>query len=146
MKELYRGVQFTRFNISVKGVLWSVMDDCLSPRSIFFFAKRFPLFYIMLEHKGRTYVLKNGLRLKVYDEPVDVVLKMYEEKLPDISLLEGLCGDGQELWETFYDSQYIKSRKNHKLFHHWIPKKLKGIKGLKKEFESLNPCKKLTDY
>ena len=79
--EYYKSIQFTRFEISAKGILWAVMDDVLTPDSIRFFAKRFPLFYIMLEHKGVTYVLKKGLPLRKYDECVKKIVNRYKYML-----------------------------------------------------------------
>ena len=98
----------------------------------------------MVEHEGKTFVKKNRF-FKIYDEPVNVVLKKYESKLKR-DVLKDFAGDVGDLWSSFYDSQYIKKRKNHRQFHHFIPKYLKNIKGLKKEFSSLNPCKKITDF
>lgn len=146
MNELFQSIAYTRFNISKKGILWAVMDEELTPSAIHFFANRFPLFLIMIEKDGITYVKKSEGRTMIYDERIQNVLKRYESRMKDNPLLKDLLENTESLWEDFYDSQYIKERKNHKLFHHFIPKYLKNIKALKKEFESLNPSKKITDY
>lgn len=136
----------TRFNISNKGVLWTELDEGFNPCIIHFFVNRYPLFFIMLGCGSKTYVRKKGSPLKVYNKSVNEVLKEYEAVLEDFELLKDLDGSVEELWNVFYDSQYIKQRKNHRLFHHWIPKYLKNVKGLRKEFDSLRSCERITNF
>lgn len=100
----------------------------------------------MIQHKNKTYVKKGKGTTKVHSKNVEELIKLYEQNLPNHKLLNNLSINSQELWNTFYNTQYIKQRKNHRLFHKFIPKYLKNCKGLQKEFSALNPCKKLTDF
>lgn len=136
----------TRFKVSKKGILWTVLDEGFNPNIINFFAKRYPLFHIMLEFNGKTFVKKKNTPLITYNKKVKEVVEIYEKRLKDISFLEGLEDDAFKLWSEFYDSQYIKQRKNHKLFHQWVPKYLKKVKGLQKEFDSVRGCMKITKF
>lgn len=146
MRSYFQSIAYTRFNISGKGVLWTKIEDGFTPEIIYFFCSRFPQFYILIEHCGKTYVKKEGESLKVSRETAEEALKRYEKALPDNDALKELAKEGQDLWSTFYDSQYIKERKNTRLFHRYIPKYLKDVKTLNKEFSALNPCRKLTDF
>jgi hypothetical protein len=139
-------IAYTRFNISSKGILWVELDEGFSPSIINFFVNRYPLFYIMLGCRGKTFVKKKGKHLAVFNKPVKEVVKLYETELKEVPLLKDLTGDCEKLWSEFYDSQYIKQRKNHRLFHHWIPKSLKKVKGLKKEFNALRSCERITKF
>ncbi|MFA5303364.1 MAG: DUF4130 domain-containing protein [Candidatus Nanoarchaeia archaeon] len=135
-------IAYTRLEYSNKGILYAKIPNEFNPMIITHFSSKFPLFYIMLEHKGKTYVLKHDKQLKVHNEKLGIVLKNYEFNLPDsfdFSL------DSKTAWSIFYDSQYIKQRRNVKLFHHFIPKKLKQLGVLSKEFESINNNKKLNE-
>ncbi|VVB74176.1 Uncharacterised protein [Candidatus Tiddalikarchaeum anstoanum] len=144
--QYYKSIQFARFNISSKGILWTRIEEEFTPHIITFFSERFPDFYIMIEHLGRTYLTRKGEPLSVYNDKVENVIRKYESLLPDNDLAKSLEVDNSELWNTFYDSQYVKERKNTRLFHKYIPKYLRSVKTLDKEFESLNPCKKLKDF
>ena len=131
---------YTRFEYSNKGIIYAKIPDEFSPKIINHFSKKFPIFYVMIEHKGKTFVLKLGEGLKIFDDKLEVVLKIYNQRLPE---LFDLSCNIDELWSNFYDSQYIKQRKNTKLFHHFIPKKLEKLNVLVKEFESVNENKRL---
>jgi hypothetical protein len=135
-------IAYTRLEYSSKEILYAKLPDEFNPLIINHFSNKFPLFYIMLEHKNKTYVLKNNENLKVYSEKVENILKKYNSFLPDSF---ELSEDSKEVWSTFYDSQYIKQRRNVKLFHHFIPKKLKNLGILNKEFESIKKNKKLNE-
>ena len=138
-------IAYTRFKVSNKGILWAKLDEGFSPTIINFFSQRYPLFYIMVESKGVTYIKKDG-RLVAIKKTVDEVVNDYEKVLPEMKFLKGLDISSEELWNTFYDTQYIKERKNHKLFYHFIPKYLKNASGLKKEFDSLLENNKITSF
>lgn len=136
-------IAYTRLEYSNKGILYASIPDEFNTLIINHFSSKFPLFYIMIEHKGKTYVLKHDEQLKVHNEKLGIVLKKYESFLPDsfdFSL------DSKSAWSAFYDSQYIKQRRNVKLFNHFIPKKLKQLGILSKEFESINTSKKLNSF
>ncbi len=139
-------IAYTRFNVSSKGILWTVLDEDFTPAIMNFFTNRYPLMYVMLEYKNKTFVKKKEGNLVCIDKPIIDVVKDFEAVLSEKPYLEGLTTDSTDLWSKFYDSQYIKQRKNHKLFHHFIPKYLRGVKGLRKEFESLNPTCKITSF
>ena len=139
-------IAYTRFKLSTKGILWTKLDSNFSPAIINFFTDKYPLFYIMLEKDGRTFVKQKNKNLIIINKKIKQVVKDYEKILPELEFLKGLEGEGQEIWNNFYDSQYIKQRKNHKLFHHFIPKYLKNVKGLNKEFNSLLENTKITSF
>ena len=133
---------YARFKYSNKGIIYSKIPSEFSPGIINHFSKKFPLFYVMIEHNEKTFVLKKGEKLKIFNKKINEVLKDYESFLPE--KFEDLsCSD--ELWSSFYESQYIKPRKNIRLFHHFIPKKLEKLGVLKKEFETAKGNKKITD-
>jgi len=135
-------IAYTRFNYSNKGILYAKIPDEFTPSIINHFSAKFPLFYIMLEHKGKTHVLKFGEEKKVFYKKIEKVLKDYELSLPDSF---EFSTNSEKEWSLFYDSQYIRQRKNTKLFHHFIPKKLEKLGILGKEFERAKGNKKITD-
>lgn len=139
---MHHMIAYTRFEYSKKGILYAKIPDEFSPSIITHFSAKFPLFYIMLEYKGKTYVQKNNENLKIFNDKIEKVLKNYESFLPDSF---DFSKDSINDWDIFYDSQYIKQRKNTKLFHHFIPKKLKHLGILTKEFSSIDGNKKLTE-
>ena len=146
MIKYHHMISFIRFNFSKKGILWTKIVSEFSPYVVEYFSKKYPLFIIMIEHEKKTYVKKFNQTIKIYEQSVEQVLKKYELKMENIDYLCDLDKDAKELWNTFYDSQNIKERKNHRLFHHFIPKKLKNSGFLDKEFASLESSQKLTKF
>lgn len=142
MIKYHQMIAYIRLNYNEKGILYSKLPDEFNPFIIYHFSQKFPLFCIMLEHKGKTYIMKHSDRLKIIDKSIENAIDEYESSLKNAF---DFSGDFEKIWGNFYDSQYIKERKNKKLFHKFIPKRLQKLGILQKEFDGLNKNKKLNE-
>jgi probable DNA metabolism protein len=110
--ECHRAVSYLRFQES---------GDCLVTKAEFehdiiegvmnHFTKRFPRNKIVIIQEGVAYV---GFGDKIIQEDPSTYLKTYKKQKPE----------SDELWNRFYDSQYIPARRNRKLAMKAVPKKL----------------------
>jgi probable DNA metabolism protein len=121
-RELYRGSRaaggechqakgFLRFQEQEKILLAKAdfehnIEDCLLRH----FMDRFPMKKVVILSRGIAYVGQDGLISKENQERyLDLYVKPTEEKDP--------------LWEVFYDSQHLETRRNRKLAMKAVPKK-----------------------
>jgi len=86
-------------------------DHAIERQVLLHFIRRFPKKKIVIISKSKAYV-SEGLSMRIEDT------KKYQPP-KDIEIKEK-----DELWETFYNSQYIPARRNRKLAMSHIPKKL----------------------
>jgi len=111
-----------------------------------FFMYRFPLFTIVLGSERGTFVGGNN-QLKKYYVGMKEIIRRLEKKNPKSDLLQGFDQFDNKIWEAFYDSQDIKSRKNTKSFKANIPKRfLEGMGSFKHERKRMNKNKELNEF
>ena len=81
----------------------------------------------MIASPRGTFICENT---KIYEtkERLEKVLTRLEEVLPENPLLKDFNIFEQDLWETFYYSQYIKERKNKRYFLRGVPKRFQDVK------------------
>jgi len=125
-KEIHLKKSFTRLSISEYGILYTSLEFTHRIEHILLrsFTSRFPTFTIIIESKGKRacYIGKKGKETEEVKAPLRQVLKNLESRLEKDSFLQGLW-KGEELWENYYSSQYIKERRNLKLLKKNMPKK-----------------------
>lgn len=124
--DLHRGKSFTRLKVSKKGILYGELkikhevEDLLAR----FFVRRFPNFIVVLESWRGCYIYGRGFgKVEFSDEELKSVVEDLEKTTNINYNFEEV--DTKKLWDEFYNSQYIPSRKNLKLFSSRVPKKFK---------------------
>ncbi|MCK5283240.1 MAG: DUF4130 domain-containing protein [Nanoarchaeota archaeon] len=111
------------------------------------FLSRFPMFTIMIESSRGTFVISKDEKLAIYKDKIDELLPKFEKLLPENDLLKGLEDfNDDEYWEKYYDSQFIKERKNKRYFLKNIPKKFHDWQGLKLEKNRFEKNRNLSDF
>jgi probable DNA metabolism protein len=143
-----RSRAFIRLNISKKGIVYGkitpehFIEDLLAR----WFLSRFPLFTVILESKRGTFIISKDKSLKKCRESLDSLLKEYDS-LPDNPLLKDLSDfDAGSFWDSYYQSQYIKERKNPKYFLKNIPKKYLKDPNLNLEMKKFNKNSCLNEF
>jgi probable DNA metabolism protein len=137
-REVYRIQAFTRFKLSKHGILFSKIDPQfqIEDLAIKRFWNRFPQFVIVLESKPKRGIFLYGPDFTdvifTKSNMKDVISEL-ELKIPINPLLEDIPEFSDVLWERYYASQYIPSRKNLKQFLKYLPRKYHKWKGLETE-------------
>ena len=136
---------FMRFRMSGHGILHAKtrLEHDVADLLLAHFHRRYPLFHIAVEDAGRTHVIDPAGRVISYDTGVDDIVRQLEARLPANPLLEGLDFDDR-LWENYYDSQYIRERRNIKLMRRMMPLKHRDKDAL--ETMKAGGCRKLKEY
>ncbi|MBT3406861.1 DUF4130 domain-containing protein [Candidatus Woesearchaeota archaeon] len=136
---------FMRLEFSKHGILYcktelehKVVDMLLS-----FFHKRFPIFHIAIQYKDKTYVINTKGQMQIVKANMNDTIKQLERKLPLNDLLSDLDME-ESLWEDYYNSQYIKERRNVKLMNQMMPLKYRDQDHI--ESTVVKRCQKLTDF
>ena len=101
----------------------------------------------MIESSRGTFVISKDEKLAIYKDKIDELLPKFEKLLPENDLLKGLEDfNDDEYWEKYYDSQFIKERKNKRYFLKNIPKKFHDWQGLKLEKNRFEKNRNLSDF
>ncbi|MFH2027987.1 MAG: DUF4130 domain-containing protein [Nanoarchaeota archaeon] len=144
-----RSRAFCRMKISKHSIVYCSIDpehfvEDLVAR---WFLSRFPMFTIMVESKRGTFVISKTTDLVIYDKKIDELLPEFEKIMPENSILSDLTEfDEDSVWEGYYDSQFIKERKNKKYFLKNIPKKFHNWGSLKVEKEKFRKDIRLDEF
>lgn len=133
-----RSRAFSRLKISKHSIVYGYIEPEHYVEDLVaeWFLSRFPMFTVMIGSGRGTFVVSRDRGLKVYNECIEDLLPRFEKELPENEILSELSGFNEDVfWEKYYDSQFIKERKNKKYFLKNIPKKfLKwGSLGLEKD-------------
>jgi len=134
-REAYKIRAFTRFNLSRHGILFATIEPQYHVEDLVvkWFWRRFPQFVIALESKPKRGVFLFG---PVFTDviftkaPLIEVIEDLEQRLPIKPVLEEVTEFSEKIWQRYYASQYIPSRKNLKLFLKFLPRKYQKWKGL----------------
>ena len=118
---------FTRFNYSKHGILHTKikLEHNIIDYILRFFHNRFPLFMIAIEANKKTHTIDKNRIIKVYNLDINKTLAKLESSLPVDPFFQDLEID-KDLWNTYYDSQYISQRRNIKLMNKMMPKKYRN--------------------
>jgi probable DNA metabolism protein len=144
--EIHRMKSFTRLKFTRSGILYGKLENKHDIEDVVvrFFARRFPDFVIVLESWRGCYICgKNFDRVVFADEELKEVVERLDKSMIGKMDLEQI-GDLEKIWEEFYNSQYINSRKNLKLFGKSIPKKYHTWE--RDNAERTLGCKKLDEF
>ncbi|MBD3259858.1 DUF4130 domain-containing protein [Candidatus Woesearchaeota archaeon] len=130
---LHKAKSFTRFQINKRGILSASIEPehRIEDLLVRWFYNRFPMYSIVIESKRGCFVCEKG-RIWKDKRKMDVVIASLERKKKKDSILSELSND-ENLWNEFYDSQYIEKRRNLKLFLKNVPKKFHHWDGMDKE-------------
>lgn len=136
---------FIRFKLSKKGILYAktFIEHNIEHELLRFFHSRFPIFYVIIENKNKCFCVNNKGEINIISKPLSKVINNLEEELPDNNLLIDLDFE-ENIWETYYDSQFIKERRNLKLMQKMMPKKYRD-KGMAETNISLR-TRKLNEF
>ncbi len=121
--EIHRMRGFVRFNSIGNKILFGYMrpENKIGRLVTDIFAKRFQKNIVILGNKNKVWAsYYSDKEYKRYEDS-----KNLNELLDEVrSLVKSDKEiDIEEIWQVYYDSQYIKERENHKLFYKNMPKK-----------------------
>jgi len=147
MREVHLKSGFIRFESSDHGMLYAKinLEHKTEDMLLQHFHNRFPLFHIVLEVKGVSWLINKSGVISKYNLSVLDLVKQLEIRLPKNELLceLDLGESGDDLWNKYYNSQYIGERRNLKLM-----KKMMPLKYREDGFETFNSrrCCKLSEF
>lgn len=114
--EAHRAQSFLRFNVIGDAIITKTsFEHEIADLVLDHFAKRFPKKTVVIIESDNAHVAEGGDRKICESGPY---LKMLEKSPAEKRDSEG------DIWSSFYDSQFIESRRNKKLAQKCIPKKL----------------------
>jgi len=157
--EIHYNKMFTRFRIEENMILTGHIQPVHSVEDLIleFFYNRFPKYAIILfsGKKNKTYMISpkqisddlKKLKIIKYSIEKDYLIGNSNLKLKKVlSIISPILAkynsinplldkelDSKELFESFYESQFIKSRENLRLFNHNMPKKYQEKKDMEIE-------------
>lgn len=151
-REVYRAKQFTRTKLNNRGVLYgivflkhNVMDLVLT-----YFHERWPQCIICLfnEHTHKTGIMNENGNFRVYEKPLEVVVKKISERRSIDPYFEDIQFSSEKIFETFYKTQNIDQRENQDYFKKMIPDKCFKLPGLRNGIEKRfsNKYKRLDEF
>jgi len=144
-----RSRAFSRLKISKHSIVYCriepehYVEDLVAK----WFLSRFPMFTVMIESSRGTFVVSKDKELKIYEESIDELLPRFEKELPKNEILCELGEFNEDVfWERYYDSQFIKERKNRRYFLKNIPKKFLRWGSLGLEKDRFEKNKRLSEF
>jgi len=143
---LHRNKAFTRLQINKHGILYArvfsehFIEDYLAK----FFSERFPNFVVVIGSSRGTFVKDYNSKLFVSKLSMEETIRKLEPQLEINPMLDEMEDFDENIWHSFYTSQYIKERKNLRLFHKHIPKKM--LKNMEYENKLINKNEQLTSF
>ena len=124
MGEVNKLACYLRLNISPNGILFveHTPEHRVEDLVVRHFRYRFPTYTIVMGSRRGIFVGdKEGIvRL---NEPLGLVLDRLQEERGVDPILKELKETDDEIWEAFYQSQFVKQRENPRLFRRQVPGK-----------------------
>ena len=122
---LQRG--FIRFDRSAHGILSAEprLEHDVQDILLQLFHKRFPRFYIILGHRGKSHVINPEGTITSSTASVKTSIASLERRLPINPLLKDIAMD-EPVWDTYYESQYISQRRDIGLMKKMMPLKFRS--------------------
>jgi probable DNA metabolism protein len=148
LKDIHRVKMFTRFEISDKGVLYSKIntEHNIEEYALDFFIERFQKYTIIIESKNNCF-LGSKLKKEFYENTTcEQLLKKIKQSNNKDKILSELKPFSKEIWNKFYEGQYIKERKNSKYFFQNMPKKMQNNYEMNYEKKLFSESKTLIDF
>ena len=148
--EAYRAKQFTRTEINNRGVLFGVVSlkHKVIDLVLIYFHERWPQCIICLynEQTRKTWIIDEKGVIREYNQLLKKIVEEVSKNRQILPYFEDIQFSGEEIFETFYKSQFISERENNQYFKKMIPDhcfKLPGMKhGVEKRFRN----KKLNEF
>ncbi|MBW3015425.1 DUF4130 domain-containing protein [Candidatus Woesearchaeota archaeon] len=139
---------FSRLKISKHGIIYGRIDPEHEIEDMVadWFLSRFPLFVILLESRRGTFINSHESGFVKTKERMMKVVRMMEKTLPENNMLKDLIEFDELSWENLYDANFIKQRKNVRLFLKNIPKKYHNNEGLAMERRKFMKCRRLDEF
>ena len=150
--EVYRAIQFTRTEISNRGVLYGVvlLKHRVIDLVLRYFHKRWPQCVICLynEHTRKTGIIYEKATIQELKLPLKDAVEKISKTRPIIPYFDDIQFSGKEIFETLYNSQCIFERKNREYFNKMIPKYCYNLPGMRNGIEKRNnnQNKKIDDF
>lgn len=132
--ECHRLTCYLRLNINPHGILFAAytplhqVEDLL----VSHFLYRFPLYVIVFASKRGTFIGRDKTVIRS-QESFEKIIQQLENELPLDPILEELKDTDDEVWESFYRSQYVKEKHNQQLFSRNVPKQFLNMESFSVE-------------
>lgn len=149
-REFERVKQFTRTKLNDFGILYGeiatkhVIEDWI----IEYFYQRFPSCWLCLYNvsKRQTLIWRGESKWYYSSNPLENVIQNLSKKREKTPYFADICVNNEELFNTFYKTQYIPTRKNKRYYQQVIPLKARKLPGLKGKIETNLENKKMDSY
>ena len=147
MGETNRLACYLRLQINSHGILHAShtpvhqVEDLL----VSHFLYRFPKYVVVLVSKRGTFVGRDHF-ISRSEESVENVIGRLERELPVDPILKELKETDDEVWEAFYQSQYVKEKHNQGLFLRNVPPRFLGMESFNVERKLFRRAKNLEGF
>ena len=143
--EIYRMRGFVRLAPLGEQVLYGFREPehRIGPNVAGRFAYRFPKTIVVLGNRRESWVAFYGGGSVLYAGSGG--LNATVDRLRELLGVENLAKNIEELWQTYYQSQYTPGRRNMRLFHHHMPQKSLRKTGAVAE-QTEDGCTTLDDF
>lgn len=146
--EAHRLKGFLRFNLSNHGILYTETTPTHEIEEILieFFTNRYPKLVIIIQSKRGTFVGTREEGYIITSQEIEELLPILESELPINPLLKDIDNFDENIWNKYYESQYIDERRNLKLFFKTLPRRFQSGHGLEEERSFYLNTRSLEEY
>ncbi len=122
---IHKKKSFMRFKLSETGVLYSEvkLEYPIERNLLIHFHKRFPLFYIVIKSRKKSWWISPEGNIDWKKEEIKKVVKELDKEAKNNSIVKGMEFN-EDWWPEYYESQFIRQRKNLKLMRKQMPRYL----------------------
>lgn len=149
-REFERVRQFTRTKLNNHGIIYGEVSFThkIEDWIIEYFHKRFSKCWLCLyNEKSRSCLVWKGKYPWNYiDSPINDAVKIISRERPLDPYFADIQVENEEIFNIFYKSQFIKSRKNKRYFQQMIPLSARKLPGLKGKVETTIENQKLDKF
>ncbi len=139
-REMERVRQFTRTKLNNHGILYATVEysHTIEDLIIEYFHNRFPRCWICLYNRKSKMCLvwKGHGKGKYVPTDLDSMVKQLNQEHPIQPYFEDIQVETEDLFNSFYSSQYIASRKNPRYYRQMIPLSVRKLPGLQGKIET----------
>ncbi|MFX0006657.1 MAG: DUF4130 domain-containing protein [Candidatus Hermodarchaeota archaeon] len=148
--EAYRAKQFTRTQITNRGVLYGVvlLRHRVMDRVLYYFHQRWPQCIICLynEYDKKTSFIDERGKIQEVELPLKKVVDNVSKNRLIIPYFNDIQFSGKEIFETLYNSQFISERENQSFFKKMIPDKCFELPGMRGGVEKRFRNKQINEF
>ncbi len=139
-KEFDRQRQFTRTELTPKGILWGKVhfQHRIEDLVLGYFHERFPQCIIVLANEVKNECIFINESSKMFGSGLQMqdLIQILSEGRPQSGVYSDLQYSNEDLFDEFYSSQFIKARKNKRYFRQMIPLKAMKLPGMRGGIEA----------